>query len=159
MGSYEGALKASASKFGISFEEYQSNRLKGYKRCILCKTWKCADDFTSDKSRTDGLDSRCRPCKKAYNRNKYTPIPLENRKPVGPPQIVKRDGDKRQARARINHDIVAGIRPDPNDLFCSLCGHKGSELRHEYHHGMGYAPSHHNDVLPLCSTCHHKEHI
>ncbi len=48
-------------------------------------------------------------------------------------------------------------RPNPNDLFCAKCGHKGSDKRHEYHHHMGYGTEHVYDVVVLCSSCHSKE--
>jgi hypothetical protein len=77
---------------------------------------------------------------------------------MGPPRHDPRDGDKIQARHLINQDIKHGKRPDPDDLHCAHCGHKGPDRRHEYHHHMGYVARHHYDVIPLCSKCHHEEH-
>lgn len=70
----------------------------------------------------------------------------------------RRDGDVKQARARINRDVELGNRPAADDLHCAMCGHKGPDKIHEYHHISGYGADHHYDVIPLCSTCHHAEH-
>lgn len=75
----------------------------------------------------------------------------------GPAALPPRDGDKEQARQRINVEVRTGRRPHPNSLPCTDCGHvwfKG-ERRHEYDHHLGYAPEHHLDVEPVCTTCHH----
>jgi hypothetical protein len=74
----------------------------------------------------------------------------------GPAPNPPRDGDKRQARQRINVEVRTGKRPHPNTLPCTDCGHVWSEgeRRHEYDHHLGYAAEHHYDVQPVCTTCH-----
>lgn len=76
----------------------------------------------------------------------------------GPPAYAPRDGDKVQARQRINVEVRTGRRPHPNTLPCEDCGHewKDGERRHEYHHHNGYGPAHHSDVISLCTECHAK---
>lgn len=46
------------------------------------------------------------------------------------------DGDKKQARRRINVEVRTGRRPHPNTIPCVDCGHiwKMGERRHEYDH-------------------------
>jgi hypothetical protein len=74
----------------------------------------------------------------------------------GAPPHAPRDGDKVQARQRINVEVRTGQRPHPNSLPCVDCGHVWSEgeRRHEYDHHKGYAAEHHYDVEPVCTTCH-----
>lgn len=145
----DGAIKVAAKKAGLSVEKYIEFISSGLKKCTICKEWKNIDDFSNDRSRADGHSSRCDNCSKALWRIKS----MNSNK-----RIKRRDGDKEQAKARINQDIKAGLRPDPDTLFCSLCGHKGKDRRHEYHHIQGYSVMHHYDVLPLCSKCHHVYH-
>jgi len=76
----------------------------------------------------------------------------------GPAPNPPRDGDKKQARQRINVEVRTGHRPHPNTIACVDCGHewKAGERRHEYDHHKGYAPEHHLDVEPVCTVCHRK---
>lgn len=158
MGSAVGVIRAAARRVGLTFEEYEARRAAGLKRCIACREWLQIECFDQDASRSDGVTAACSVCRRERDRVTYRPVPLEDRLRFGPPRIMARDDDRAQARHRINADVRMGLRPNPNDLFCATCGHKGPDRRHEYHHAMGYAPEHHNDVLPLCSTCHHAEH-
>ena len=79
----------------------------------------------------------------------------ETRRP-GPSPAPPRDGDKKQARQRINVEVRTGRRPHPNTLPCVDCGHVWSEgeRRHEYDHHRGYDAAHHYDVVPVCTVCH-----
>lgn len=74
----------------------------------------------------------------------------------GPCPKPARDGDKLQARQRVNVEVRTGYRPHPNTLPCTDCRHewKPGERRHEYDHAKGYASEHHLDVEPVCTTCH-----
>lgn len=74
----------------------------------------------------------------------------------GPAPALPRGGDVEQARQRINVEVRTGRRPHPNALACVDCGHIYEEggKRHEYDHHLGYAPEHHLDVEPVCTTCH-----
>lgn len=74
----------------------------------------------------------------------------------GPAPHPPRDGDRLQARQRVNVEVRTGRRPHPNTLPCSDCGHIWSpgERRHEYDHHKGYTAEHHLDVEPVCTTCH-----
>lgn len=74
----------------------------------------------------------------------------------GPPAMPPRDGDKQQARQRINVLVRTGRLAHPNTFPCTDCGHVWAEgeRRHEYDHHKGYAPEHHYDVEPVCTTCH-----
>lgn len=74
----------------------------------------------------------------------------------GPAPHPPRDGDKVQARQRINVEVRTGRRPHPNTMPCADCGHvwRDGERRHEYDHHLGYAAQHHGDVQPVCTLCH-----
>lgn len=74
----------------------------------------------------------------------------------GPAPQPPRDGDRRQARQRINVEVKSGRRPHPNTLPCVDCGHVWSEgeRRHEYDHYLGYAAEHHFHVEVVCTKCH-----
>src|SRR3546814_10218569 len=77
----------------------------------------------------------------------------------GPDPYPPRDGDKVQARQRINVEVRTGHRPHPNTLPCVDCGHewKPGERRHEYDHYLGYAAAHHYDVEEVRSEEHTSE--
>jgi hypothetical protein len=80
--------------------------------------------------------------------------PLSGRS--GPAPKPAMDGDRKQARHRVNMEVKSGHRPHPTELPCVDCGHvwKLGERRHEYDHHLGYAAEHHLDVEPVCTTCH-----
>lgn len=86
-----------------------------------------------------------------YGVNKKTGKP-------GPSPKTPRDGDKKQARQRINVEVRTGYRPHPNKLPCEDCGHiwEEGERRHEYDHHKGYDAEHHSDVEAVCTSCHAK---
>lgn len=153
-GRHLGRFKQVAAAAGLTLEDYVNRLDAGEKRCTKCKQWLPRFRFGADETRWDGLDSTCFECRRQISHDRYTPVPAEQRKPMGPPRHDPRDGDKIQARHLINLDVKSGKRPSPNDLPCSECGHKGDDRRHEYHHHMGYASQHHYDVVPVCTTCH-----
>ena len=74
----------------------------------------------------------------------------------GPAPKPPADGNKLQARQRINVEVRTGRRPHPNTLPCADCGHiyAPGERRHEYDHHRGYAAENHMDVEAVCTTCH-----
>ncbi len=74
----------------------------------------------------------------------------------GPAPKRALDGDRKQARHRVNVEVRTGYRPHPNTLPCVDCGHVWSEgeRRHEYDHYKGYAAENHLTVEPVCTLCH-----
>jgi hypothetical protein len=152
-----GAIKSAAVKTGCSLSEYTCRRAAGEKWCTACRVWHPVGAFGRDPSRWDRLAARCLSSRSTGNPRGWHLAPAINPKTgrPGPNPKPARDGDKLQARARVNHEVQSGRRPNPNDISCADCGHKGEGLRHEYDHHMGYAAEHHFDVQPVCSRCHH----
>lgn len=72
----------------------------------------------------------------------------------GPVPHPARDGDKAQARSRVNVEVRLGHLPRAATLPCVDCGHMGNDRRHEYDHHRGYAAEHHLSVEAVCSPCH-----
>lgn len=64
MGSKIGVLKGAAAHCGLSLDEYLARLNNGLKRCVTCKKWKPLADYCADKSRPDGIDTRCLQCKR-----------------------------------------------------------------------------------------------
>lgn len=128
------------------------------KHCRKCKQWLIESAFGRDSSRHDGLASLCKKCR-ATGRPKGWPRPINplTGRP-GPAPSPARDGDKKQARRRINLEVRSGRRAHPNKLPCWDCGHEWQEgeRRHEYDHFLGYGAKHHLDVHAVCSVCHRR---
>lgn len=74
----------------------------------------------------------------------------------GPAPNSPRDGDRVQARQRVNVEVRTKRRPHPNTLPCVDCGHVWGPggRRHEYDHSKGYDAEHHLEVEAVCTTCH-----
>lgn len=107
----------------------------------------------TDRSRASGVSFVCRPCKNAAARAAYTPRPQQRRGWIEP----TRDGDKKQARRRINYLVDQGRIPHPNDLPCMDCADEVfiGNYRHEYDHALGYDGENQLYVEAVCSKCHH----
>lgn len=74
----------------------------------------------------------------------------------GPAPSDARNGDRLQARQRVNVEVRSGHRPHPNELPCADCGHLWlrGQRRHEYDHHLGYDAEDHLNVEAVCTTCH-----
>lgn len=151
----DGALKGAAKRIGISLEGYLSRIAAGLKHCTACRQWLKKEQFKADASRSDGLSSTCTPCRSAKHKKKYEPRERVSR--MGEFFAVTKDGDKKQARSRVNNHVHNGLLPSPNSAPCTDCGHvwKPGGKRHEYDHHLGYSAEHQLSVQPVCSTCHH----
>lgn len=123
------------------------------KCCTRCKAEHPLDAFGKDRSRSDGFAASCLASRRAHFARTYPkPGPRKYRPDPNPP----RDGDRQQARQRVNVEVRTGRRPHPNSLPCEDCGHvwKPGDRRHEYDHYRGYGAEHHGDVQAVCTTCH-----
>ena len=128
------------------------------KWCTACKADHPVAAFGRDRTRGDGLAARCLASRHTGKPKGWHGRPAIN--PMtgrpGPAPSAARDGDRKQARQRINVEVRTGRRPHPNTLPCADCGHVWAEgeRRHEYDHHKGYAPEHHLDVEAVCTRCH-----
>lgn len=153
MGSAEGAIKAAAARTGCSVGEYIDNTNRGLLWCTRDQDWEPAENFAIDRTRLRGRASSCKRSNNAAARRRYQ---QKNRPSPGRRYVAARPGDKLQARRRVNHLVDVDVLPNPNEVPCTDCGHLGSDKRHEYDHHLGYDAEHHEDVEPVCSTCHHE---
>lgn len=155
-GSAAGALKRIAARAGLAAFEYAARIAAGEKYCWRCRDLHPRYDFAVDKSREDGLAAGCRASTNAARKASYEPRGHTSR--LGTHLVEARDGDKLQARARVNHHVDVGLLPDPNDVPCTDCSHvhAAGERRHEYDHHRGYAAEHQLHVEAVCTTCHHR---
>lgn len=151
-GTPEGVTRAAAQRVGVSEAEYRARRAGGEKWCHECRGWHHVTAFMVDRSRGDGLSAICAEARNRRAREHYTPKPKRSRR--GCRFATPRDGDKKQARGRVNSLIAVGLLPPPRDVACVDCGHSGSDRRHEYDHYLGYAVEHHEHVQAVCSKCH-----
>lgn len=154
MGSYTGVLKIAAKRVGVSFDEYQQCVEAGLKWCTNCRSWKPVELFCSDRNRGSGRAAKCGDCAKALYRETY--VPKERPLRAGPAPKLAEDGNKEQARQRVNAMVKWGRLPRPNDAPCFDCGHRYAEgeRRHEYDHFLGYDAQHHLAVQAVCTRCH-----
>lgn len=123
--------------------------------CSACALVKPLSEFAIDRSHANGHTSVCRECRNAQQRAKYTRKPARSRR--GILLAPTRDGDKRQARRRINHLVESGQLPRPEEVGCMDCGDMQGfgAARHEYDHARGYDGENQFYVEPVCSHCHH----
>lgn len=142
-----------AARIGITLAEYDALLATGRKWCGGCRCWHDRSAFAVDRSRGDGLVPRCRDSVNAASRDTYQPRDRTR----GRRHVAARSADATQARRRVNYLVEIGALPRPNTQLCADCGHiwGEGERRHEYDHYLGYAPEHHEDVEPVCTTCHH----
>lgn len=148
----EGALKIKAKIAGVSIDEYRKIIASGMKWCTGCKMFHALSLFNKDSSRSDGLSCTCKIVSNVRNKKRYVPkVRLRH----GPEINPARDGDKKQARRRINVEVRTGKRLHPGKIACVDCGHTGNDRRHEYDHYLGYSSQHHYDVEAVCTRCHH----
>lgn len=150
-----GAKKIVAAKAGISLDELLALTARGLKWCWKCRQWKLHSEYCKDKSRSDGLTSTCSVCRRV----KVRKVRQKTAGPIRQRRIPGRDGDKKQARRRINYLVEQGVRPHPNTLPCVDCGHIGPSCRHEYDHHRGYEAIYHEDVEVCCARCHRQRAI
>lgn len=122
------------------------------KWCTRCKTEHPISAFGRDRSRGDGLSASCLASRRVAERKPQRGS-LGRRKWLKP----TRDGDKRQARRRINYLVEQGRIPHPDDLPCTDCGDGvyANSYRHEYDHALGYDGENQLIVEAVCSRCHH----
>ena len=121
------------------------------KWCTACKTRHDKSAFGRDRTRGDGLAATCLAARRVKVRK-----PRMQHKRHGWLKPT-RDGDKLQARRRVNYLVEQGRIPHPDDLPCIDCADAifPGQYRHEYDHAKGYDGDNQLYVEPVCSRCHH----
>lgn len=152
MGNAAGSRKAAAHRLHLPLEDYLAHVRAGEKYCWRCRAWHARSEFGVERDRPDGLTPYCLASKRVKVRRK--PGPPKGR--LRGWRVPARDGDRKQARARVNYLVQVGRLAHPSSLPCVDCGHVWSfgEKRHEYDHHLGYAAEHQLDVEPVCTECH-----
>jgi len=154
-GTKVGSMRRLANQNGMTLEAFLYRIASGEKWCYGCDAWHTSSEFFADRTRYDGVSPICRKKRNEWNRARYVPHPKTHSGPLPHPP---RDGDKSQARQRINVLVRTARLPRPNTLPCTDCGHRWTqgERRHEYDHARGYDGANHYHVEAVCSACHHK---
>ena len=109
--------------------------------------------FAQDASRPDGHTYWCRECRNARSRERYIRKGHPGRRGW---LAATRDGDRRQARRRVNYLVEQGLIPRPDELPCVECADMllTDGGRHEYDHARGYDGENQLYVEPVCQRCH-----
>lgn len=158
-----GGLKGAAKRMGMTFQEYTRHLDAGEAWCTACKGWHSRSAFGQHRNRPLGLSQSCLASAHTGRPRGWHEHPRVN--PAtgrpGPAPNPARDGDRLQARRRINVEVRSGRRPHPNTLPCADCGHewKPGDPRHSYDHHLGYTAAHHLDVQAVCLRCHGKRNV
>ena len=139
-----------AKRIGISIEEYLRHKSAGQKWCTKCAQWHLVSEFGKDVHRGDGLSASCLRSKRVIQKA------LRFRHGRRGWLVETRDGDKLQARRRINYLVEQGEIPHPDDIPCMDCGDGvfAGCYRHEYDHVRGYDGENQLYVEAVCSKCH-----
>lgn len=100
----------------------------------------------------------CKPCKNSRVRSQYVKRGRQGRHGW---LVPTRDGDKKQARRRVNYLVEQGLIPNPNDLPCIDCADEVfvQPRQHEYDHARGYNGVNQLYVEPVCVPCHHNREV
>ena len=131
------------------------------KTCWCCKTEKPLDSFTRDRSRSSGINPRCKNCDRLYRRDK------RERNPVTYKEIDRRYYEKNREKKLLyqkewrlsnvdKHKAHSAVKKAMKDeklqrLPCSICGSLNSEAHHkDYSKPL--------EVTWLCRTHHMREH-
>ena len=105
------------------------------KKCYVCKIEKSKNDFHKSRSRSDGLNSRCKKCQVEYNKNRYNKDPESFK--------LKRI----YARYKITPDVYYQMIKNG----CEVCGsHKLLHIDHD-HNCCGYENG--NRDVTTCGKC------
>lgn len=113
---------------------------------------KCECVLTAD-NRVELGRRLCKACKNSAIRARYVKRGHPGRRGW---QAATRDGDKKQARRRVNYLVEQNQIPAASDLPCFDCADMlpTDGGRHEYDHAKGYDGENQLYVEPVCQRCH-----
>lgn len=113
------------------------------KWCHQCKENKSHSDFSKDGSRPDGLDKRCRACRKLIDKGRTTYAYRRERFL----RYYQNKKDHIKARAAVKKALIDG------KIFKGFCAECAAPKVHA-HHYKGYAKENWLDIIWLCQTHH-----
>ena len=155
-GAKKAAIRKTASKAGISVEQYLANEKFGMKWCTDCESFVDQDYFYDTSSRGRARKhSYCKSCSRIRSK-RANDLRLSTSEEFSKRETFPRDGDKKQARYRVNREVHKGNLPHAQTVACIDCGHVGSDKKHHYDHYLGYAGINHLAVECVCVSCHQK---
>ena len=129
------------------------------KKCSTCQEHRSVSEFYKNRTRKDGLQSRCKICQKRWERSAVRKAYQKRYNLSAAGRATHRRADEKyikryparvKARNAIHALCVAGKLPQASILKCLHCEAQASE----YHHNLGYSQDHWLDVIPLCRRCH-----
>lgn len=123
-----------------------------WRECSSCRRTLAVTEFGRDASRSGGRTYICRECKNRKARELYVRKEPHRHGWLKP----TRDGDRLQARRRVNYLVEQGRIPHPADLPCMDCCDEvfTDNPRHEYDHAKGYDGENQLYVEAVCRRCH-----
>ena len=123
------------------------------KKCSRCKQTLLESEFRKDRSQSDGLQHRCRPCHVEANRewvarNLETRRESQRRRELRKPGRIRKATDEQKRAVRVVANAVkAGTLIRPN--HCGHCGTSDSPIQ-AHHHDYSLPL----EVTWLCAKCH-----
>lgn len=107
----------------------------------------------TDENRVERGRRLCKTCRSVRQRAAYVKKGHPGRRGWLTPI---RDGDKKQARRRINYLVEQGFLPCAADVSCTDCADHLPEPggRHEYDHALGYDGVNQLYAEVVCQRCH-----
>jgi hypothetical protein len=133
------------------------------KRCPACNRTLPLDQFSRDRTKSNGHRSWCKECTrpKARKTAKYPSAQYQRDwRRLHPGALAKsvakwhlKNPGKLSAYRAVCNAVRRGDLPVVSTLLCSC----GQPARH-YHHHLGYEPQHRLSVAPLCGKCHKVKH-
>lgn len=138
------------------------------KTCSTCGEAKDLSLFSLDRSRKDGLQSKCKACdkacfkarcaepgyaakKKAYARERH----LREKERINEQkrEYKRANPEHSKAQRAVNLAVKHGAIVHVTACDCHDCGKPATEYHHE-----SYKPEHWLHVVPLCRSCHRARH-
>ncbi len=141
------------------------NTMRGIimKKCSGCKEIKSVSKFQKNRTTKDGLQSRCKQCRKqerhsekhkAYEKHYWESARGKAARKLSKIRYLNKYPKKKKAQTAISHAIRDGLIPKVCTLKCSCCPAQAQE----YHHHKGYAKKYWLDVVPVCAKHHRQIH-
>lgn len=150
-------MKTAAKRIGVSLEEYRSRVVLGQKWCTGCRAWHSRSVFPRDRSRGDGLRSKCgrtiKPRPKTPEQRRETARTGYRRyyAGIGGPAIRARVYARKRATEPVS-PLDRELVFEKFDGRCAYCGNPATSIDHVVSVKRG-GDSRRGNLLPACTTC------